>query len=281
MVACIATLILPLGDDEAIAVHERDLHVTLKEKYGIQVPVWSWPPCGRYFRISAQLYNSEEEYRYLAWALNKNSLEDVNGWIRWRWGNSLPCSPSGSSRPGPTLTRFAHSGMFGPKANVKLIAGVIGFVAELTVGLLVDAVSDSATAMTVLHWIGMIFLGAMVIAMFRFDPASVAVSDHIEGMLGIKVGIGMQFVNGKEWAFVIIMMSQFIEPLGGGMTGIATIIFTTLTMCLGAMILWTVVALDSTTSSRRGNRKAHLPGLRLCLACWRGLPRSRPAVPSA
>ena len=146
--------------------------------------------------------------------------------------------------PGPNaLTCFAHSGMFGPKANVKLIAGmVIGFVTvELTVGLLVDAVSDSATAMTVLHWVGMAFLGAMVVAMFRFDPASVVVSDHIEGVLGLKVGIGMQFVNGKEWAFVIIMMSQFSQPLGGGMTGIATIIFVTLTMCLAAMILWTFV----------------------------------------
>ena len=146
--------------------------------------------------------------------------------------------------PGPNaLTCFAHSGMFGPKANVKLIAGmVIGFVTvELTVGLLVDAVSDSTTAMTVLHWVGMAFLGAMVIAMFRFDPASVVISDHIEGVLGLKVGIGMQFVNGKEWAFVIIMMSQFIQPLGGGMTGIATIIFVTLTMCLAAMILWTFV----------------------------------------
>ena len=132
--------------------------------------------------------------------------------------------------------------MFGPKANVKLIAGmVIGFVTvELTVGLLVDAVSDSATAMTVLHWVGMAFLGAMVVAMFRFDPASV-VSDHIEGVLGLKVGIGMQFVNGKEWAFVIIMMSQFIQPLGGGMTGIATIIFVTLTMCLAAMILLSLI----------------------------------------
>ena len=146
--------------------------------------------------------------------------------------------------PGPNaLTCFAHSGMFGPKANVKLIAGmVIGFVTvELTVGLLVDAVSDSTTAMTVLHWVGMVFLGAMVVAMFRFDPASVVISDHIEGVLGLKVGIGMQFVNGKEWAFVIIMMSQFIQPLGGGMTGIATIIFVTLTMCLAAMILWTFV----------------------------------------
>ena len=159
-------------------------------------------------------------------------------------GELLTLLAIGLITPGPNaLTCFAHSGMFGPKANVKLIAGmVIGFVTvELTVGLLVDAVSDSATAMTALHWIGMVFLGAMVVAMFRFDPASVVVSDHVEGMLGLKVGIGMQFVNGKEWAFVIIMMSQFIEPLGGGMTGIATIIFVTLTMCLGAMILWTVV----------------------------------------
>ena len=158
-------------------------------------------------------------------------------------GELLALLAIGLITPGPNaLTCFAHSGMFGPRANVKLIAGmVIGFVTvELTVRLLVDAVSDSVTAMTVLHWIGMAFLGAMVVAMFRFDPASVAVEESIEGMLGLKVGIGMQFVNGKEWAFVIIMMSQFIEPLVGGMTGITTIIFVTLTMCLGAMILWTV-----------------------------------------
>ena len=118
---------------------------------------------------------------------------------------------------------------------------VIGFVTiELSVGLLVDAVSDSTAAMNVLHWIGMTFLGAMVVAMFRFDPASVKVENNIEGMLGLKVGIGMQFVNGKEWAFVIIMMTKFIEPLGGGMTGISTIIFVTLTTCVSAMVLWTL-----------------------------------------
>lgn len=145
--------------------------------------------------------------------------------------------------PGPNaLTCFGHSGLFGPRANIKLIAGmVIGFVTiELSVGLLVDAVSDSTAAMNVLHWIGMAFLGAMVVAMFRFDPASVKVENNIEGMLGLKVGIGMQFVNGKEWAFVIIMMTKFIEPLGGGMTGISTIIFVTLTTCMSAMVLWTL-----------------------------------------
>jgi threonine/homoserine/homoserine lactone efflux protein len=92
----------------------------------------------------------------------------------------------------------------------------------------------------VLHWIGMTFLAGMVVAMVRFDPASIKVEDNIDGMLGLKVGIGMQFVNGKEWAFVIILMSQFIEPMGGGLMGIFTIIAITLTMCLGAMILWTV-----------------------------------------
>ena len=158
-------------------------------------------------------------------------------------GELLTILAIGLLTPGPNaLTCFGHSGLFGPKANVKLIAGmVIGFVTiELSVGLLVDAVSDSTAAMNVLHWIGMTFLGAMVVAMFRFDPASVEVENNIEGMLGLKVGIGMQFVNGKEWAFVIIMMTKFIEPLGGGMTGISTIILVTLTTCVSAMVLWTL-----------------------------------------
>jgi threonine/homoserine/homoserine lactone efflux protein len=158
-------------------------------------------------------------------------------------GELLTILAIGLVTPGPNaLTCFAHSGMFGPKANVQLITGmVIGFIIiELSVGLLADAVSDSATAMTVLHWIGMTFLAAMVVAMLRFDPASIKVEDNIEGMLGLKVGIGMQFVNGKEWAFVIILMSQFIEPMGGGLSGIFTIIAITLTMCLSAMVLWTV-----------------------------------------
>ena len=201
-------------------------------------------------------------------------------------GELLTLLAIGLITPGPNaLTCFAHSGMFGPKANVKLIAGmVIGFVTiELSVGLLVDAVSGSATAMTVLHWIGMAFLGAMVIAMFRFDPASVVVSNHIEGVLGIKVGIGMQFVNGKEWAFVIIMMSQFIEPLGGGMTGIATIIFVTLTMCLGAMILWTVAGARLNhlfTEGTSGKRIFQVCGLLLGLL-WVAFLLQGPAVPAA
>ncbi len=71
MIACISTIKLP---GELLAkekMHEPDpLHHVLSEKYNIQVPVWSWPsPEGRYLRISAQLYNSVEQYERLADAL--------------------------------------------------------------------------------------------------------------------------------------------------------------------------------------------------------------------
>jgi isopenicillin-N epimerase len=71
MITCIATLRLPAGGGGGIPLHEPDpLHKVLQEKYNIQVPVWSWhSPEGRYFRISAQLYNHIDEYYYLAEAL--------------------------------------------------------------------------------------------------------------------------------------------------------------------------------------------------------------------
>ena len=118
--------------------------------------------------------------------------------------------------PGPNaLTAFAHGGLFGRKSNIPLIAGmVIGlFIMQMAVGLAIDSLSENETALVALHWIGMLFLLAMVVTIFRFDISSLNVSEST-GVIGLKTGIGMQFVNGKEWAFVILIMSQFIEPLG-------------------------------------------------------------------
>ena len=71
MISCIATIPLPGITTGGIPLHEPDpLHELLQEKYKIQIPVWSWEsPKGRFIRISAQLYNSIEEYQYLAEAL--------------------------------------------------------------------------------------------------------------------------------------------------------------------------------------------------------------------
>ena len=143
--------------------------------------------------------------------------------------------------PGPNaLTSFAHSGLFGKKANISLITGMaIGFVSiELIIGFLVNSLDGNETALTTLHWIGMVFLGAMVVAMFRIAPSKIK-AETSEGKLGIKTGIAMQYVNGKEWAFIIIMMSQYMEPLGGGFVGMSVIILVTLVTCVSAMIAWT------------------------------------------
>ena len=71
MIACISTIKLPGEVLPNEKMHEPDpLHHILSEKYNIQVPVWTWPsPAGRYLRISAQLYNSIEQYEQLADAL--------------------------------------------------------------------------------------------------------------------------------------------------------------------------------------------------------------------
>jgi threonine/homoserine/homoserine lactone efflux protein len=111
---------------------------------------------------------------------------------------------------------------------------------ELIIGLTVESLRDSDNGIIFLHWIGMIFLALMSIAMFNINLKSI-ISSNSRGKLGIKTGILMQFFNGKEWAFVILIMSQFIEPLGGGIIGIITIIIVTLIVCIPAMIAWTFV----------------------------------------
>jgi len=145
--------------------------------------------------------------------------------------------------PGPNaITSFTHSGLFGKRSNIPLITGMaIGLLLmELIIGLTVESLRDSDNGIIFLHWIGMIFLALMSIAMFNINLKSI-ISSNSRGKLGIKTGILMQFFNGKEWAFVILIMSQFIEPLGGGIIGIITIIIVTLIVCIPAMIAWTFV----------------------------------------
>ncbi len=77
MIGAISTLKLPNSDTkQGIPLYKPDpLHERLLDDFGIQVPVWAWPsPYGRYIRISAQLYNHIDEYRYLAEVLQSIDL---------------------------------------------------------------------------------------------------------------------------------------------------------------------------------------------------------------
>lgn len=74
LVGTMATLIIPgvglPSGGTAPGKYEDPLQEQLVEQHRIQVPVWSLPSQGqRLLRISAQAYNSREQYEYLATAL--------------------------------------------------------------------------------------------------------------------------------------------------------------------------------------------------------------------
>jgi isopenicillin-N epimerase len=67
---------IPLPDGRGATVNEifpfDELQVALYEEYRIEVPVIAWPARPRrLLRLSAQLYNSPDQYRYLAAALRQ------------------------------------------------------------------------------------------------------------------------------------------------------------------------------------------------------------------
>ena len=143
--------------------------------------------------------------------------------------------------PGPNpIAAFTHSGVFGKKSNVGLIAGMaVGiFMMELIIGLTIESLKENETALVALHWIGMTFLAAMALTIFRINPSTLGISENHQ-RIGFKTGVTMQFANGKEWAFIIIIMSQFITPFGGGLKAILLIASITITICILAMMVWT------------------------------------------
>ncbi len=73
MIVGLAAVLLPGSGVLTTSALEPDpLHTLLFEKYRIQVPVFGWPHHNkRYLRIASYLYNSLEEYEYLAEALKK------------------------------------------------------------------------------------------------------------------------------------------------------------------------------------------------------------------
>ena len=73
MIVGLSAVALPGEGVATKSVLEPDpLHTLLYEKYNVQVPVFGWPHHNRrYLRTASYLYNSIEEYRYLAEILKK------------------------------------------------------------------------------------------------------------------------------------------------------------------------------------------------------------------
>jgi isopenicillin-N epimerase len=81
MIATLVSFPLPDGVSEASGrppsspLYADSLQDELLARYRIEIPVVPWPaPPRRLIRISAQLYNSEDEYRKLGEALRELGL---------------------------------------------------------------------------------------------------------------------------------------------------------------------------------------------------------------
>jgi isopenicillin-N epimerase len=80
MVASLATVLLPTPDKIPSSGYKGadPLQTHLFQEYGIEVPVWYWgDPPKRLLRISAQLYNNIEQYRYLGERLSAFYQDEV------------------------------------------------------------------------------------------------------------------------------------------------------------------------------------------------------------
>lgn len=143
--------------------------------------------------------------------------------------------------PGPNnITAISHSAVHGARSNISLLIGmVIGFVSvHLIIGSVIEQIDEESMFFSFLEWFGILFFVALGIIILRLPIERLAVDQDIK-RLDFRHGIALQFINGKEWAFVSVIMIQFLDGFGGGLTGILLITSITTTGGLLSMILWT------------------------------------------
>ncbi len=159
--------------------------------------------------------------------------------------------------PGPNnITAISHSAVHGARSNISLLIGmVIGFIAvHLIIGLAIDSINENSVFFSLLEWFGIIFFILLGIIILRIPIERLSVDQDIQ-KIDFRHGIALQFVNGKEWAFVSVMMIQFLEGFGGGLTGILLITSITTIAGLLSMILWTLTGhklMDTLRHERKG-----------------------------
>ena len=152
---------------------------------------------------------------------------------------------AGLITPGPNnLTCTVHAVVHGKKSNISLISGMaVGFISiHFICGLAVDYFDDDGPVRLAMDIIGSIFMFLIAFGIIYLGRSQ-RVQDipEIIPKLGFKTGVLMQYVNGKEWAMVFMLMSKFLSDFGGGILGI--IIISTITTSGGilAMIAWSNV----------------------------------------
>ena len=159
--------------------------------------------------------------------------------------------------PGPNnVTAISHSAVHGARSNVSLLVGmVVGFIwVHLIIGLTVEQIDKDSSLFSFLEWFGLLFFVLLGVIILRLPIERLSVDENIQ-RIDYRHGILLQFVNGKEWVFVSVIMIEFLEGFGGGMSGILLITSITTTGGLLSMILWTMIGhklMDTLRHERRG-----------------------------
>ena len=93
---------------------------------------------------------------------------------------------------------------------------VIGFVmVHLIIGTTVERIDKDSMLFTFLEWFGLLFFVLLGVVILRIPIEQLSVDQDIQ-RLDFRHGIMLQFVNGKEWVFVSVIMIEFLQGFGGG-----------------------------------------------------------------
>ncbi len=149
---------------------------------------------------------------------------------------------AGLITPGPNnITCTVHAAIHGKKSNYSLITGMaVGFISiHFICGFAVDSFDEESTIGLILNILGSIFMFLIAIAIL-FLGRSNKILEFPESIpkIGFKTGVLMQYVNGKEWVMVFMIMSKFLSDFGGGILGIIIISSITTSGGIIAMLLW-------------------------------------------
>jgi threonine/homoserine/homoserine lactone efflux protein len=149
---------------------------------------------------------------------------------------------AGLITPGPNnITCTVHAVVHGKKSNFPLIAGMaVGFISiHFICGLAVDNFDKDGPIRVAMDVIGSLFMFLIAFGILYLGRSEKIQSfPEVVPKLGFKTGVFMQYVNGKEWAMVFMLMTKFLQDFGGGITGIITISTITTSGGIVAMIVW-------------------------------------------
>jgi len=149
---------------------------------------------------------------------------------------------AGLITPGPNnITCTVHAVVHGKKSNFPLIAGMaVGFISiHFICGLAVDHFDEDGQIRVAMDVIGSLFMFLIAFGILYLGRSEkIQNFPEVIPLLGFKTGVLMQYVNGKEWAMVFMLMTLFLQDFGGGITGIVAISTITTSGGILAMIVW-------------------------------------------